>query len=43
MAGRKLRRKKPQCNICQKEVINIKEHMITHTDEKPYVCPICNR
>ncbi|XP_055850569.1 uncharacterized protein LOC129915129 [Episyrphus balteatus] len=34
----------PQCNICKKNFSNnwvLKEHMKSHTSEKPFVCPIC--
>ncbi|VIO99521.1 Uncharacterized protein BM_BM17839 [Brugia malayi] len=36
-------RKKRLCNVCQKEVVNMKVHMITHTGEKPYSCSICKK
>ncbi|VDN94424.1 unnamed protein product [Brugia pahangi] len=36
-------RKKRLCNVCQKEIANMKVHMITHTGEKPYSCSICKK
>ncbi|VDN83991.1 unnamed protein product, partial [Brugia pahangi] len=35
--------KKRRCNICQKEITHMKIHMMIHTGEKPYSCPICKR
>ncbi|VIO94971.1 Uncharacterized protein BM_BM17572 [Brugia malayi] len=36
-------RKKHLCNMCGKEVINMKEHMMTHTGKKLYSCPTCGK
>ncbi|EJW73643.1 zinc finger protein, partial [Wuchereria bancrofti] len=36
-------RKKQRCDICRKEVINMKQHLMTHTGEKPHSCPVCKR
>ncbi|VDN84055.1 unnamed protein product [Brugia pahangi] len=35
--------KKRRCDICQKEITHMKKHVMTHTGEKPYSCPVCKR
>lgn len=34
---------KEKCNVCQKEIVNgsLKEHMLTHKNEKPFICIVC--
>uniref|UniRef100_A0A0R3R0U1 Gastrula zinc finger protein XlCGF57.1-like n=1 Tax=Brugia timori TaxID=42155 RepID=A0A0R3R0U1_9BILA len=33
--------KKQCCDICQKNVANMKKHTMTHSGEKTYSCPVC--
>ncbi|VDN94159.1 unnamed protein product [Brugia pahangi] len=35
--------KKHRCDICRREVANIKTHMKTHIGEKTHSCPLCKR
>ncbi|XP_041782643.1 zinc finger protein 782-like [Anopheles merus] len=35
--------KKSQCTVCGSWQQNLKQHMLVHTGEKRYVCPVCQR
>ncbi|EJW73063.1 zinc finger protein [Wuchereria bancrofti] len=35
--------KKRSSDICQKEVTNMEQHLMTHADDKPYSCSICKK
>ena len=47
----KRRRKQPAasrddsriCPICGKKVLNVKGHMLVHSDERPYACTLCDK
>ena len=33
----------PKCPYCDKSFVNLKEHIRTHTGERPYQCPHCEK
>ncbi|VDN95216.1 unnamed protein product [Brugia pahangi] len=35
--------KRQRCDICGKEVSNMKKHTMVHNGEKPYSCPVCGK
>jgi len=39
----KVLRKKHKCTVCDKKVINLKEHMIRHTGVKDFACTVCQK
>ena len=32
---------KKKCGICGREVVNIKNHMLIHSGERPFACSLC--
>ena len=36
-------RKKKQCTVCDKKVVNLKEHMLIHIGVKDFACPVCDK